>query len=170
MEPPKQRRPRKKETRKRNRTYPTGADHPRWLGGPSTKPCGHCGAMFTVAHAMRAQRFCSRVCGWRGQRYYRGPGNTRWKPEARRRNRGGPHQKWRNAVVGRDNATCRRCGAREVEMHAHHIKSYLHHPELRFDVANGETLCFRCHWAEHTALTAKAVKSGDTREGNPEPS
>jgi hypothetical protein len=41
-------------------------------------------------------------------------------------------------------------------------------------VANGVTLCYRCHWAVHTAPNENSVNSGNTltgnAEGNPEPS
>jgi hypothetical protein len=41
-------------------------------------------------------------------------------------------------------------------------------------VSNGKTLCFKCHWAVHTASNANAVNSGNippgNAEDNPEPS
>lgn len=168
-------RPRKKS----NRVYAVGSQHPRWLGGERAKVCGNCGKTFCCTPpatyaTFRKQKFCSPICGWRGRKERYGPEHHNWRPDARRRNRGGPHKRWRDAVIARDGATCTRCVAQGVEVHAHHIKPYKEYPELRFDVDNGMTLCFRCHWAEHTALTAKAVKSGDTlsagAEGNPEPS
>ena len=59
---------------------------------------------------------------------------------------------WRKAVYERDNYTYQECGARGGSLNAHHIKSWAHHPELRFDVNNGVTLCRDCHSKEHPHL------------------
>lgn len=163
----------KKGSRWTVRPYPIGEAHPRWTGGERTKVCGVCGKAFGMRRTepittFKHRKFCSPQCGWKGQRYLRGPDNPRYRPTARRRNRGGEHRRWSIAVISRDNATCQRCGAVGVEMHAHHKKPYKSHPELRWDVSNGESLCFRCHWSEHSALNEKAVKTGDTRPGQPE--
>lgn len=57
---------------------------------------------------------------------------------------------FRKAVLVRDDYTCQGCGIRNgfgknVRLEVHHIKSYGEHPELRFDVNNGITLCRSCH-------------------------
>ena len=95
-------------------------------------------------------------------------------PDERRRNRGGSHHKWVNAVISRDKETCQHCGIKEVELHAHHIKSYKHHPEVRFDVSNGITLCYKCHWKVHAVQHANSVNSVKTQTdkavGDTEPS
>ena len=59
---------------------------------------------------------------------------------------------WRKAVYGRDNYTCQECGAARGDLNAHHVKSWQAHPELRFDVANGVTLCGACHANKHPHL------------------
>ena len=61
---------------------------------------------------------------------------------------------WRDAVFNRDGFSCRHCGDKcgnghDVHLHAHHIKSFAKHPELRFDVKNGVTLCKACHYKVH---------------------
>ena len=58
---------------------------------------------------------------------------------------------WRRAVYERDRYTCLNCGGNQG-LNAHHIKSWVAYPELRFDVDNGKTLCFDCHNLEHGYL------------------
>lgn len=91
--------------------------------------------------------------------------------DARRRNRGGSYHKWVNAVLSRDMETCQHCSATGVELHAHHIKSFKDFPALRFELSNGITLCFKCHWNVHSANPVNSVKPlTDKAEGNTEPS
>lgn len=53
---------------------------------------------------------------------------------------------WRRKVFIRDNHTCQNCKKRGVEIEAHHVKSWARHPELRYEVSNGITLCrIPCH-------------------------
>lgn len=60
------------------------------------------------------------------------------------------YKDWRAAVYRRDDYTCQRCGKRGGhDLHAHHIKYWATHPELRFEVGNGKTLCAPCHSLEH---------------------
>lgn len=58
-------------------------------------------------------------------------------------------KEWSKAVRSRDNHTCQHCGISEVKLHAHHVKPWKHHPELRYEVSNGLTLCSPCHQAVH---------------------
>jgi hypothetical protein len=54
---------------------------------------------------------------------------------------------WSLAVRRRD-GQCVECGA-AGKLHAHHVKSWKQHPELRFEVSNGITLCPPCHQKAH---------------------
>lgn len=56
-------------------------------------------------------------------------------------------KQWSLRVRDRD-GKCVECGA-VGRLHAHHIKPWKHHPELRFDVSNGITLCPPCHQKAH---------------------
>lgn len=57
-------------------------------------------------------------------------------------------KEWSNAVRERDGHKCKECGA-TGRLHAHHVKPWKDHPELRWDVDNGVTLCPRCHQKAH---------------------
>lgn len=161
------------EWRKQNYS---GKANPNWKGGVGVKECQYCGAEFThpVKTTFEKMKFCSKPCADKGGFRYSGEDHPNYRKDARRKNRGGSHHKWVNAVISRDNATCQQCGAKDVELHAHHIKSYKDHPDLRFDLSNGLTLCFRCHWDVHSAGNENGVNSGKLSAGNagdnPEPS
>lgn len=53
---------------------------------------------------------------------------------------------WRKAVFQRDDYTCQMCLARGVKIHADHIKPWATHPELRYAIDNGRTVCVSCHY------------------------
>lgn len=56
---------------------------------------------------------------------------------------------WRLDVYKRDNHTCQICYEKGCILNAHHIKSWVKYPDLRFDVSNGITLCRSCHQKVH---------------------
>lgn len=157
----------------------SGPNHPNWQGGDRKKTCEYCKKSFewngrTAMSAFRAQRFCCKPCADKGGFRHSGPGHHNWSGNARRTHRG-QHAAWARAVISRDKATCQVCGAIGVELHAHHIRPYKDHPELRYDLGNGLTVCHACHWRIHsTGTTENGVNSGkpaaDNAGGNPEPS
>lgn len=55
------------------------------------------------------------------------------------------YKDWRKAVFERDGYTCNKCGKIGGDLHADHIKQFAFHPELRFELSNGRTLCKKCH-------------------------
>lgn len=56
---------------------------------------------------------------------------------------------WRKSVFMRDFYTCQSCGVKAGKLEAHHIKPWATHPEFRYDVSNGITLCYECHNEVH---------------------
>jgi len=64
---------------------------------------------------------------------------------------------WRSNVFARDKYICQKCGARGVEINAHHIKSFKDYPDLRTELSNGITLCKYCHTEEHKRLRTLEV-------------
>ena len=60
------------------------------------------------------------------------------------------YQAFVKGVFERDNYTCQDCGDRNgnghtVRLEAHHIIPYAERPDLRYEISNGQTLCFPCH-------------------------
>lgn len=120
-----------------------------WSDRGQIRDCKVCGKPFKVQVGTR-ELHCSRDCytstltgsghpGWRG-------GSSL---ESERARSSSELKQWRVAVLARDGFECQRCGAKSVELHAHHILSFADHPDFRFDVTNGETLCVSCHGIEH---------------------
>ena len=66
---------------------------------------------------------------------------------------------WRKAVYQRDQYTCQECG-QKGNIVAHHIKPWAKHPESRFDVDNGITLCEACHAKKHPHLGVMRYGAG----------
>ena len=59
---------------------------------------------------------------------------------------------WRDKVFARDNYTCQGCSLHDPTgdlLHAHHIVHWEHSEQLRYEVANGATLCPKCHVKAH---------------------
>ena len=154
-----------------------GEENPNWKGGErKPKACKHCGQLFKQGSlpliTFQRRQFCSKACADAGGKRYSGEQHPRWKGGTR--DRPSEQHAWSERVINRDKATCRTCGAQRVELHAHHIKAYKDHPELRWKLSNGITLCAPCHWAVHSASNENAVNSGNPQHdqggGNPEPS
>jgi len=59
------------------------------------------------------------------------------------------YRTWRSKVLERDGYKCFECGVSEKIMHAHHIKHFATHINLRYDLDNGITLCPSCHKEVH---------------------
>src|SRR3990167_10657307 len=55
------------------------------------------------------------------------------------------YKAWRQRVLERDGFSCVWCGQLRGEIEADHIYPFSYHPELRFDINNGRTLCRKCH-------------------------
>lgn len=54
---------------------------------------------------------------------------------------------------------CRMCNLLAIRPEAHHIKAWVHFPELRYDPDNGMTVCRDCHKkTDNYAGKAKRLK------------
>lgn len=59
--------------------------------------------------------------------------------------------KWKKAVLAKDNFECQGCGI-DKKLQAHHILSYEKNPEYRAELWNGQALCKDCHEHLHNEL------------------
>jgi 5-methylcytosine-specific restriction endonuclease McrA len=114
--------------------------------------CDNCGAAISrkkSAIENHKRHFCAPKC------YYQHRAE-KLPPEEQQRWRGGisgelqigrtakRYRRVREAVLERDKYTCTSCGgAKKLEVH--HIKKWVAHPDLRYDMNNMKTLCKQCH-------------------------
>jgi len=112
----------------KNRVYPIGKDHPRFGKKHSEE----------TKLKMRMNRVDisgSKNPNWRG-------GIQEYNYKVRNSDE---YKNWRNAIFKRDNYICQGCGQKGCKLEVHHIKKFSQHPDLRFDLYNGTTLCHECH-------------------------
>lgn len=157
------------------------------------KTCPKCAGVFLVKPSLVRVVHCSRSCARRGEPSpmkgrtasaetrakqraaklgirgadhpnYRGGGSRTERQIAMGRDE---YKQWRTAVFERDHYTCQVCGQAGNYLNADHILPWVSHPELRYEVSNGRTLCVPCHRKTPTfAWRAKHV-IGATRSGKP---
>lgn len=76
--------------------------------------------------------------------------NPRWKggkgTERHRAMGRSEYKLWRKAVFTRDNYTCTCCSKTGSYLHADHIVRWADDESLRYEVSNGQTLCYKCHY------------------------
>lgn len=59
-------------------------------------------------------------------------------------------RRWGALVKERDFYKCKLCNESNIKiLEAHHIKSKSLYPEYQLDIANGITLCLKCHYLQH---------------------
>ena len=107
--------------------------------------CENCGKQFRkykaeIVKNQGNKHFCSPDCWYS---YNQRDNHYLWT--------GGQHDRlnpegiaWRKAVLRRDKRHCRICHANK-HLEVHHIYPFGTHPEQRWEVANGLTLCHSCH-------------------------
>jgi hypothetical protein len=118
---------------------------PVWLGGkPKCKDCGK--TLSTYSGKTKRCMKCiysvriGKNCGhWKG-------GKTKIYRLLRRKVE---FKNWRNEIFKRDNYTCQICNKRSIELHPHHIFSFIDYPELRYFTSNGITVCREHHYLIH---------------------
>jgi hypothetical protein len=113
----------------------------------STKECKTCGKSFYSKSHQSEKLYCSKKCFGKSRQ---GENHHHWKPDVHDKTLRNALKDWGRKIKIKDGFTCQRCGCVERKLlEAHHIKSKHEHPELRFDLTNGITLCIHCHAEEH---------------------
>jgi hypothetical protein len=81
----------------------------------------------------------------------RGEDHPNWKGGISKQDRRSDarYKKWYKEVLAKDNFTCQICGLRGGRLSAHHIRAWADFPELRYDINNGQCLCYDCHMELH---------------------
>jgi hypothetical protein len=101
----------------------------------------------------RARQACKKQKGM-PRPHTRGPLSPHWKGGVTGSRRVGmglvEYRMWRETIFEKDKHTCRNCrNDKGGNLNAHHIKPWAQHPESRYDVNNGITLCKLCHQYDH---------------------
>ncbi len=115
------------------------------------KNCESCGTTFEVRPSeARKYKCCSMKCrNDQISRRQKGSNSHLWRGgiagENRLQRNSAKYDSWRSSVFARDEYTCLGCGSKGGKLTADHIKAWSLYPALRFDVANGRTLCRLCH-------------------------
>ena len=113
------------------------------------RKCLTCGEYFIAKSS--EDKYCSRKCYDENRHMPKCKEHWNWKGGISIQNDkrdSAKYKQWRLAVYKRDNYCCVKCGSKE-KLNAHHLKSWKNYPLLRYDVANGITLCERCHIKYH---------------------
>jgi len=162
--------PKSKEHKDKIRLVKTGVKYPnrkRYAKGltPIQKTCLFCKKEFITNCFMPRKKYCSMSCRAKANprtfnklarerqiesaRKQRGENHPNWKGGRSKSYKTGyystEYKEWRIKVFERDGYKCQSCGITGTYITAHHIKSFAHYPELRFELGNGVTLCEPCH-------------------------
>lgn len=113
--------------------------------------CEICGKTFTSKNHKR-KKTCSESC-FEIMLHTKGEDHWNYKGEQattqQRRRNWAEYREWRKEILKKDNYTCHKCNKRGGKLTVHHIFNWSKYPEKRFDIDNGVTLCWSCHWSFH---------------------
>lgn len=126
--------------------YSVHSEKKVWLTCPSGK---HKDYMQQLNHAFVSEYRCPSCSLEEKSQRMRGDGTHFWRGGINGENDTLRHRReykeWRTAVYERDDYTCQCCGNRGGKLNAYHINRFSEHPDLRYDIQNGITLCANCH-------------------------
>ena len=108
-----------------------------------SRTCPTCGEDFIAKSS--EDKYCCWECYNNDRHMPEGEDHWNWQGGKSEEHRNSNKSKrWRLAVYKKDNYSCQKCGCKE-KLNAHHIYSWAHYEDLRYDINNGITLCEDCH-------------------------
>lgn len=134
-----------------------------------TTICQQCGVGFWYYASRGSAKFCSLACYTQSPTFRKnrqsqkplGENHWNWKGgvmKGRKDRNLGVYKNWRKEVFERDNYTCQHCSRRGGWLEADHIKAWVDYPELRYETANGRTLCRPCHIARTATQLSERMR------------
>lgn len=117
--------------------------------------CKQCGKGFVEDRPRGNMQYCSNKCSATARGLARRSGRSAGR-------RSLEFRVWSREIVKRD-LKCVDCGATEG-LQAHHIKGWNEAPELRYELTNGETLCWQCHHTRHPELPLALFEKRSNRK------
>lgn len=119
-----------------------------WRNRSPIQKCLNCKKPFKLT--VDNKKYCCKQCVFE---HRKGPTAPAWKGGITKYNNRlraiAALKKWRKKVLERDNYQCQKCGAKNIVLHAHHIKPFSSYPDLRFSLENGMAVCVPCHEMIH---------------------
>lgn len=123
----------------------------------------------TLAHRLAMAKVqTGRIRGDKHHNWKGGISRSAYNREARLE-----YRLWKEMVLEASNFKCSKCGVEQgtfcrccgqrTALHAHHLKPYADHPNLRYDVSNGIALCSACHWKEHHGKSGELLETPESR-------
>lgn len=121
----------------------------------------------TLEHRMAMSR------GMRESGSFKGEKNANWQGGLTSTNLRGRSKAeyfdWKNTVLANAQWKCAECSlehghvcdccGHRVLLHAHHVKSFADHPQLRYEPSNGVALCERCHKKLHQDQSCELLET-----------
>lgn len=115
------------------------------------RECPTCKTLFLAKSSKDV--YCSWEC-YNGDRHMpKGEDHWNWQDgittEKEKERKTPEYYRWRLSVLKKDDYTCQKCGKKD-DLRVHHIYSFAHYRELRYETSNGVVVCEDCHKDIHS--------------------
>lgn len=89
------------------------------------------------------------ISSWNGENSPSWNQNLTEEERNLRNNQSSKVKKWAYDIYKKDSFICQLCNKRGGNLNAHHLNAWNSHPDERFGIDNGVTLCTKCHTSFH---------------------